>query len=271
MSQNSHSVSPVRPPVYTRHCSKPTSKKNSSIASVTSLTDLWEKIHCMFSHINENLEARIQSCTADLERRISGLEKQLIAVNNEWTTDVNILSRTTSDLRSEVDRNARNLCRLENSQDLIITGIPFHQDENLDQVFNSIADGLGVTAADFRLVHLQRISRIPISPETCPPILCQFAFRRLRDDFFRIYLRHRSLTLHDIGFNTNKRVYINESLDSQTRALLRAAIKLRRSGRLHKVSTRKGTVTVKIHRDGEPMIVTSIDQLMSTINTNLSI
>ena len=95
------------------------------------------------------------------------------------------------------------------------------------------------------LLSSKRLARFPIQANTTPPIMIQFAFKCVRDDFYRRYLSSRNLSLIQLGFNVNQRVYINENLTEQGR----------RIKNLCAVFTKDGCVYVKTAVETEPVPV----------------
>lgn len=92
---------------------------------------------------------------------------------------------------------------------------------------------LGYGEQDQPLISVKRLARIPIAPGSTPPIALKFAFKFARDEFYSRYLRSRKLTLEHLGFNVNKRVYLNENLTELARKVKTHAVKLKKAGKQH--------------------------------------
>lgn len=91
-------------------------------------------------------------------------------------------------------------------------------------------------------------------------VLIQFAITVQRNDFYFKYLRSRSLSLSEIGFSVNKRIYINENLGSDVRNLRSKALQMKKDGKLRGVFTRNGILFVKkIGDENEIAISTDAD------------
>lgn len=223
----------------------------------------------MFASYTERLEARIEACVNSFEDRIVRVERSIDTMKEDCNTNVDNLVQSVNEIRSDHLLKLQHLGRLERSQDLVITGIPYQRTEDLNQIFRDIARCIDVERKENHLVHLKRLSKHPVRSGSSPPILCQFAHRGSRDEFFRKYLHSRSLKLHHAGFQGNGRIYINESLTQLTRTILKFAIELRSKGRLHRVCTKNGIVSVVFHEDGKAVVVDSLDQLL-LLKSNLS-
>lgn len=117
------------------------------------------------------------------------------------------------------------------------------------------------------MIDARRISKLPLISGKTYPILLQFAISNNRSDFYAKYLRTRSLTLEQIGFNSNGRVYINENLTTADRALKAKALIARKQGKLESVFTRNGIVYTKRTADGDRYPISSEDQLTDFLHS----
>lgn len=223
---------------------------------------LWNEIHRMFSSLTHKLEVMLESYVTSLDDRIGRLQQHMDALKKDCNASVDNLTRTVNDACSANWDKLEKLDRVEKAQDLVITGIPYHRDEDLHYIYRSIARSIGAGEISESMVHLRRLYKHPLRPGISPPILCQFAFRGLRNEFFNKYLITRSLALHHIGLGGHGRVYVNERLSPITRRILKAVIGLRNEGSLYKVFTRNGLVSVVSHKTNETIAVNSLDKLM---------
>ena len=79
----------------------------------------------------------------------------------------------------------------------------------------------------------------------------------------------RSVSLADLGYNSNKFVRIYESLTKQNHFLFKRANEYRRNKYLHSVFTRDGRVFVKISHADQPLHINDIRSLESvTVEIN---
>lgn len=171
------------------------------------------------------------------------------------------LSDAIVDVRSDIALDRERIMYTEKSNDLLLSGVPFASSEDLDGITGMIAAALGYAEGNIPLVTAKRLARIPIKPGSTPPIALQFAFKFVRDEFYVRYLKTRNLSLQHIGFNVNKRIYLNENLTELGRKIKSQAINLKKAGKLHSVYTRDGAVFVKVDAKAEPQIIHFMDQL----------
>ncbi|EDS34257.1 conserved hypothetical protein [Culex quinquefasciatus] len=120
----------------------------------------------------------------DLDKRIDGLEDSLAAFKTECGSKIDRLADSVSGVRH---------------------GVPYQQNENLVAMFGFIVTRLGCDEIKIPLASLARLAKSPIAVGSTPPIICEFALRADRNDFYASYLNHRDLNLSHIGFqNTNR-------------------------------------------------------------------
>lgn len=232
---------------------------------IASLNDLWTKMQNMMFSTSERIEAKIESCNNVLEKRISLVESQLAAVRDEFSGRVVRLEEEVTATRNEMDYIAESVRRCDKNKELIISGVPYQNQEDLVEVFKRISGSIGFKETKIPLVELQRLSRSPIAPGLTPPILCEFALRNHRNEFYRNYLSKRSLCLRHIGFESENRIYINENLTPNARRIRSEAVKLKKAGRLDSVTTRDGIVYVKPKGSEKATALHSLPQVASFI------
>lgn len=233
---------------------------------IASLNDLWMKMKVMIDQSNARIENKIESCAQDLGKRIDNIEQQLATARNECASKADELSREIDSLRYDLSLASECIERTEKSHDLIFSGIPFLQSENLKEVFQKIANSLSYGNSEIPLVSLKRLARYPIAPGSSPPIACQFALLNERDEFYRKYLKLRTLNLSNIGFDNGNRIFVNENLTQRARAIRVEALKLKKDGRIQQVSTRNGIVFVKTRRSTTNIECLSVEQLYNIAN-----
>lgn len=209
-------------------------RRRSETEMTMSIEELWSKI-----------ETKFDTFKLDLEKRIDGLENSLAAFKTECGTKIDHLADSVSEVRHDVDHANASIGRLEKARELIISGVPYLQNENLPVTFGSIATKLGYNDASVPMVSLARLAKPPIAVGSAPPIICEFALRADRNTFYASYLNQRDLNLSHIGFNNNNRIYVNENLTKEDRVIRAAALRLKKEGKIQKVYSRNGIVYAK--------------------------
>lgn len=226
---------------------------------IDDLNDLFARMQSMFQTTN----GKIDVCKADLQTEISTLRDDVQQFKAECTSNINKLSDSLTRVRANVHQTNERISAAEKSNDLILAGVPYVPNEDVDTIVQRVSAALGYSEHTIPLTFSKRLAKLPIANGATPPIAIQFAFKLARDDFYRRYFTVRNLSLIHIGFNVDKRIYVNENLTDQARRIKGKAINLRRTGKLHAVFTKDGSVFIKPTPEDDAVLVRSIDELES--------
>lgn len=225
------------------------SKPNSSIKEM-SVAELADVMKSQIQRLGDTLSQRMDSMKADLAADIESLRDENKKALKEFASTIDEIK---SDTTQALDTGKR-------QNDLIVSGVPFVRGENLTAYFHEWCRSLGYSENSYPLVDIRRLAN-NISNGSAPIILIQFAITVHRNDFFSAYLRNRTLSTQQIGFNVNKRIYVNENLGATARAIRAKALKLKKEGKLRGVYTRNGAVYIKRLDDERDMAVGSASEL----------
>lgn len=183
-------------------------------------------------------------------------------IKTECSSEIRRLADSLNSVCGDVRINKERISVAERSNDLLLSGVPFQSSEDLMGIFVKIANVLGYDGANIPLAYVKRLARYPIAVGAVPPIVLQFAFKLARDDFYNRYLSSRNLSLMHLGFDVNRRIFLNENLTEEARRIKSQAVKLKKAGKLFSVYTRNGAVFVKDTADAASLRITSLDQLV---------
>lgn len=184
----------------------------------------------------------------DVNKRIdvvkTELKDDIKSVKDECAAKLQQHDSALVSLNKRMDSVSHKLGALENRNELIISGVPSVDGENLQSTVNAIGRHLAVKSATTQMVETRRIKPGPNSDRD-GLIVVEFALKAARDEFYGAYLRERNLKLRHIGLDSDRRIYINESLTTEARKLKSAALHLKKLGKLTSVYTKQGVVHVK--------------------------
>lgn len=190
------------------------------------------------------------------------LQSDIASVKNEYATKFQQHDSALESLNRMVDCVSQKVGALENRNELIISGIPFQTGEDLNSTLNAISRHLEVKDTSALVAKTRRITSASNSDRT-GLILVEFALKSSRDEFYSAYLRKRDLKLKHLGLDSDRRVYINESLTTEQRKLKSTALHLKKAGKLVSVYTKQGIVYVKAAANGPPIEINSERELAS--------
>lgn len=86
-----------------------------------------------------------------------------------------------------------------------------------------------------------------------------------KNEFYICYLKFKKLSLSHLGFETDMRVYINESLTPMNSECFKSALQLRKKGLLHNVYSHNRLVYVKKTKESDPIKIDNMLQLTTII------
>lgn len=224
---------------------------------VKGLNDFLIKMQHMFTVTNANIE----SCKLALRGEIATLREDVLQVKAECESKIDSLTSCVDELRMDIRCNSERVAVLEKRNDLLLYGVPYSPSEDLPGIVRTIGGLLGVRNLSAPFVQVKRFARAPIATGSTPPIAIQFAFKFVRDDFYRRYLASRNLSLAHLGFSENKRIFLNENLTGLGRKVKGAALRLKYRGKLHSVFTVDGCVYIKVAANSQAVPVNSLDEL----------
>ena len=167
--------------------------------------------------------AKLKKDNAELQQRVSLLQKQ----ENAAMTDI------------------ENLRRYSRRDTLEIQGIPVVSGENTNAIVLKVVQlVMPESKFDESIISVSHRLRSPRG-NLPPAIIVKFVRRDVRD---MIYMNRRNLgtkSTRDLGLSESNKIYVNESLTPQSRAVLIEAKKFRSQHRFKFIWTRNGRVFLK--------------------------
>lgn len=219
----------------------------------------------------------IKTCIEESEARmLKEFEKRF----DEMKSDINNITERVSklemvaddivSLKSEVDKLKAQLQRQENSiiaSDLRINGIPYDENEDLYQMFQTICGTLGINTPAVKAIYrLQNYNNkgkdyspnAVIMVKLFSPYDKNFVLKSVAN-FRKRY--KTSLLLNHIGHNSDSPFYVNENLTSTNFKILQAAVALKKANKLKSAFTLRGLIYIKFNPDEQPIRIESMDEL----------
>lgn len=142
------------------------------------------------------------------------------------------------------------------SRNLIITGIPEHENENVIAIVRKLAKQINFTLPNFidNCFRIKKKSNTNANPRP-PTILLKFTTELGKDSFFNCYfsyIKKRKLTPNDIDMVGEDRIYVNEHLNPDLNPTLKRALALRRDGKVLQVASHSTHISIKMTSNGRP-------------------
>lgn len=207
---------------------------NKQLADISSsLKKLTEGQKTLKAELVKKIEESKEETIKSLTDKIDKLSRK----NERVTSRVDNLEIKVDDI---IDSNSR-LCNL------IISGIPAKDNENLSNIFRSIASKLGFESSpDARLFRFK-------GNNPMRSIVARFPSEFHKDEFMFRYIKAASSLHFDTVTNSRKdnktRIYLQHDLSQAEYKKHKAAIKLRNSGDIKAIRIIRGHVGVKFDGD----------------------
>uniref|UniRef100_A0A182PZR5 Uncharacterized protein n=1 Tax=Anopheles farauti TaxID=69004 RepID=A0A182PZR5_9DIPT len=213
------------------------------------------------------LPERHPTVVLTLEQKLDKLLDSVVKIKTDMHRRIDRLGRRVEQIHLDVQLNIDNTDRALLRNDLLLIGIPYREREDLQHCFRDVCRALEYADHDIPAVDIrrQRLSHSasggggnrrgkstttghtgsvtePLPPA---PIVVEFMFKTLRDQFYRAYQAKRVLRLSDIGIASDRRFFVNEVLTKYNQKLMAEAVRRKRLGLLHSVYTVDGIVYVQ--------------------------
>lgn len=230
-------------------------------AAVKMFMEQFTETKTMIHEMRTDLNKKIETIKTDLEGKLEAVSKDITSLRSDCATKFLQTDANVDALNDRLDGVSHAIDSLERCDDLIVSGVPFVEGEDLPAYFTAMLKHVGLDGSVPPSVDIRRLySRSPNGSDGSF-IKIQFALRNARDDFYYAYLGKHDLKLCHLGIDSTRRVYVNESLTDAARKVRAAAIRLKKDGKLSSVYTKRGVVHVKKLPNANPVAVLSENQL----------
>lgn len=228
---------------------------------------------------------------------VNSLKSEITTIRTEFKGDISSLA---SNLKSSVanfdsqqaaqsDRIERledTIARMQRNLELVISGIPVVADESCKEIVNKIATAIGFpltleTTSAFRLHksgshHAKRLSRIAnatgyhqnTNNTIHPLILIKFSSQSDKTNFIGKYLTYKSLSLKDIGLQSEQRIYIKENLTPSNYKIFQRCAAAKRDNLISKFHTRDGICYIALPSSDSMLAVHTIGSINDILGQN---
>lgn len=220
-----------------------------------------QEIKNLFMESTERIESKIDSTNSLLELKFNELAKEV-------KDDVSSLKSTVADyhvkINSElidvkkqllvcserIDNNDDDFHRMQRNQDLRLSGFAAKENENLYDIFKSIAAAIGyIIGPNTVMPSIERISMFDKTAQKYKPsqtILLHFAILRQKQHFYSLYLSKMPLNPTLFGLESKNRIVIGENLTAENALVFKHALIMKKDKKIAQAFTENGIVKIKI-------------------------
>lgn len=215
----------------------------------------------------KNLE-KIEQLASNVNKEVQFLHEEIIKIKSAesaWKQQFEIETNDRIDKKIENKLNEALAVRTATQitdkstnplrKNLIISGVPICAEEDVVSIINKIAQRIDFKTENF-IDNCYRIEKNADREgsnrqKSSPIILLKFVTELARDEFLKCYFKHikkKKLIQSSIGFNGNERVFVNEQLKPELQPVFKAAMALRKEGKLLQVASHSSNISVKTNR-----------------------
>lgn len=142
------------------------------------------------------------------------------------------------------------------NKNLIITGVPQEENENVVTIVKKLARHINFTSSNF-LDNCFRVNKKGSGDARSKPptILLRLTTELARESFLKCYFSHikkHRLIPNDIDLCGTERIYINEHMNPDLQPVLKRALALRRVGKVSQVASHSSYISVKLVSNDRP-------------------
>lgn len=249
---------------------------------MTEIQEIRTALDVKLDEVREEFDRKLGALSESVDARLSKLNVESMASEavDAIKTKCNHLSNVIDGTISATENRIDYLERLHSLRELLITGIPMVDQENVKDIFERMCVAIGspdsvkVITSIFRLPDK---TKRDVTDDTrnnkiiSRPIIVKFISADHCRHFIGFYLKHSNLNLSHIGFSTPTRIYCNENLSQRNRDIFRHGLKLKKRetnrSPFLKIYTRQGLVYILFSVNDKARCVRSINEMESLINS----
>lgn len=208
------------------------------------------------SSVRESINC-IQQKVDTTQQELTTLQQKHEGSVRELTKRIQELEITQTSQIQETSYKFDDIHRQLRRDEAVILRVPYKENEDLRKHFGAILTALQLPRDGYHNIMIRRISKL--NPQTSsrrvvtPPIVVVFESRVQRNEFMQAYFRKRNLSLKDLGFPSDDRVYVNENLSAQNHTAFQLALGWKREKKIHSVRVSDGMVFVHTSKEAKPI------------------
>lgn len=237
------------------HCFTCQSKQaEESSARIKQFDAIVTKIDSKYEAMQEEMYNQAQKI--DSNRQQTNIMMETFIKNNELTDKK--ISSLSEKLHQQEQNLAKELCYLQGSQrqnEIVITGIPQSEGENIMSFIVKIGAALNTTITPASILKCHRLGRQSTQSleEKNQPILVKFNNQATKDNLESNYISslktRKYLMTSQIGISSkNERIYINAHLPQCLTKVYKRAMELRKTNVLEAVNARSNCIHIKFNQ-----------------------
>lgn len=207
----------------------------------------------------------IKSTVIDTKKDMEGIRKDFEGIKEKQTILEKYSEETKESLRElqsrndELNRKVNDLEQYSRMENLVISGIPREENENVRQTIVKLVKKLNVNLENNEISTCHRLSN-----QGMAGIVARINNRDKKMEMIR-KSREKKLNAKDMGWEEDQNIYVSNQLTGFTMGILKAAKKLRSENKLEFVWEKEGKVYVRKNETSPAIRITDCEQLEEII------
>lgn len=200
----------------------------NEVAEITKLISQSQKsIENKIHESQTSLETKFDDFSAKINVDVTAMRTAIDDFKTEITSEMNTVKEQVFSHTQRLDDTEDDIQRLKRSQDLRLTGFPVKDNENLVEIFTSIAKEIGYDTNT--QLTVPSLERIPFKNRTTgemfqsPIIMMHFMSTKHKQSFYSYYLNKMPLKPAKFGLPETNRIVIGENLTKKNIELFKQA------------------------------------------------
>lgn len=280
---NPQSLTPKRKVSDTSPTKSPEAKKitQSKMTTPVTLADIASLLKEQTAAIKDDIKNEIkiigEELKASFHYEITKLHERVDAIETNASSRLMDLKTDVDKCVNRLNNTDDNLARIGKLNELKINGIAHTNNENLHDIFCSIAKLIGyditnpLNIPDIARMHKRNNHNNDFLP--LPSIIVKFVATHIRNTFYGLYLARATkepILSEHINLPQGSTIRIGEMLTPQNQMIFTEAIKLKRDKKLSKVNTVDGLVRVKAGQTERFVTIRSQRELDTYVTTKMN-
>lgn len=250
-------------------------EREESLPSSSLFHRMEEQLESLRTSIIDELTERVKECEERLMQRFGELKDELTSLR----TAMNNMEVRVEQAEAQIVENEHlkkeivllktevNECLNQTlSTDIIVNGLPYADNENIEHIFAKICESLGLpelkTRSAFRVKSRNN--------SKTASVIVKLVSSADRPTLFKSVARfckskNRPLLLKDAGFDADGKIHMHECLTNNNREVLRFAMQLRREKKLTAAFSIRGHVYIRVRPQCKAVKVISINNIKNVV------
>lgn len=216
------------------------------------LTSLQNGIESKIISSQNIIETKLNDLSSKVDFEVQTLKTSVEEFQNNIGSNIRTIYDKLNSHEQRLENTEHDIQRLRYACDLRLTGIPYTHNENLLDIYNTLASIISFDNSNTAFTPI--LERLPIRNKATglmiasSTILIHFSSIQHKNWFYSLYLNKMPLKGEVFGLQNGKNVILGENLTQKNAAVFKLAKQLKSNNRIAQVFTQDGLIKVRFVR-----------------------